>query len=689
MAGVCEAVHHAHQRAIIHRDLKPANVLVETIDGAPSPRVIDFGIAKLLDREDGDTMTLAGDRLGTPKYMSPEQREGGDSADVRTDVYALGVVLCELLTGRVPPENEASGSGPGAGSGSGRGTGNSGTGRSGAFGQSVRPSTLALADPSTAERAKLLKGDLDRIVMKAIARYPESRYASALAMAQDLRRFLDGLPVQATAPSRVYLVRKFVGRHRAVAGIVAAAAVAVAGGVVALGYGAREARLGQIEAETALGVAKEERERAESMATFLLGNMLSAIDPDLYQGEDRALKDTLRSTAGEATMSLTEEPEVLLKVLERVGQAQRAIGDTSGAANTLTEAAVLSTAQRGAGDAATIELRLDVLLSRLSSRQQLNYPAELAYLKRMAEENLPPEHATRYRLDIHQIHMLERDDRTVHAREVEGRIGASEHAGTVVHFEAMRYLASALLEREPEVSLELSSRALEDAVTRYGQRHSQTIEVRFTFAEALDRVGRSDEAEREYRLLLDHAAVVGGTQSVYFQTAMSKVIEALRDRGEIDHALEMAYRQRDLASEHFGERSSQYAGVMRRIATCHGAAGEWDEASEAFEVSLVSYFRFDKAQMIEALKTRVAYAAMLRDAERWDRVPPVLGLVFDTLQAGHEVRVNAAVLRAESMDRLVGREEAVAFVQAEIVAGEAETGQPPRALLIWLEEHAE
>ncbi|XOV76616.1 MAG: serine/threonine-protein kinase [Phycisphaerales bacterium] len=199
MAQVCEAVHHAHQRAIIHRDLKPANMLVESADGESRARVIDFGIAKLLDREDGETMTLAGDRLGTPKYMSPEQLGGGDGADVRTDVYALGVVLCELLTGRVPPENEASASGSVSDHGSGSKR-SGGSGRSGSFGQVTRPSALAGSDPKTADRAKLLKGDLDRIVLKAVARYPELRYPSALAMAQDLRRYLAGLPVHATPP---------------------------------------------------------------------------------------------------------------------------------------------------------------------------------------------------------------------------------------------------------------------------------------------------------------------------------------------------------------------------------------------------------------------------------------------------------------------------------------------------------
>jgi serine/threonine protein kinase len=685
MAQVCEAVHHAHQRAIIHRDLKPQNMLVESVDGSLRPRVIDFGIAKLLDDDDGHTATIAGDRLGTPKYMSPEQREGKDSADVRTDVYALGVVLCEVLTGRVPGVDDSgrnSGSGLVGGSGIGSGSGLRSGGRS-SFGGGIRPSVLAEADPRTHARAKLLKGDLDRIVMKATARYPEARYPSAMAMGQDLRRYLDGLPVAATPPGPVYLAKKFIGRHRTIAALAVLLAVSVAAAIAALGYGAREARLGRVEAERALGVAEEERVRAETMAGFLLGNMLTAIDPDLYQGEDRSLQAILRTTASEALASLSEEPLVLLEVLERVGQSQRAIGDTLGAAETLTEAAVLAAAHRGAGDASTIELRLDVLLMRLSSRQQINYGAEIAYLERMAEEHLPAEHATRYRTQVHRLHALSRDERPEHAKRMEQRIAASAHAGTAVHFEAMRYLANIYLSEDPAAALKLAERALEDSVERYGQRHSQTIEVRFTFAQALSRVGRTEEAEREYALLLEHTQAVGGEQSVYYQTALANLVVMLRDRGEIGGALELAERQVELARAQYGEISSQYAAALRQIAMCHHARGAWDDADAAFTRALGAYRRYDRPQMIEALLTRLEYGQMLVDAGRWERAADVVQLAIETLAPGHEVRVRAAVVMAAAMERLEGLEAAQRFVDAELEEAERASGRRPFRLEHW------
>lgn len=682
MAQVCEAVHHAHQRAIIHRDLKPANMLVEEVDGVLRPRVIDFGIAKLLDRDDGDTMTMAGDRLGTPKYMSPEQREGGDSADVRTDVYALGVVLCELLTGRVPPENEASGSG--LGSSSGR---SGGTGRSGSFGQVTRPSVLAAGDPKTAERARLLKGDLDRIVMKAIARYPESRYPSAMAMAQDLRRYLDGMPVQATPPGRVYLVRKFIARHQAMTAMAALLTIAVVGGVAALSYGAREARLGRLEAENALQQEAIERARAQAMSDFLLGNMLTAIDPDLYQGEDRSLQQILRATAEEADSSLAKQPAVLMRVLERIGQSQRAIGDSYGAAATLTRAAGLSENQRGPTAPETIDLRLDVMLAHFRSRQPLNYPVEIQRLQRLAAENLPVGHAVRYRTELYELHSMPLHERAEYARRMEERIASSEHRGSALHYEAMRYLASVLLDEDPASSLEIAERALADAVERYGQTHSQTIEIRFTYAQALSHVGRVDAAEREFRLLLEHAAGIGGEQSDLYQTTLRSVIRTLNDRGDHDEALALAEAQVERALAQYGPRSLYYTLAIRQVARCHRAAGNWESAEREYERALGLYSRFDWTQVTESMRTRVEWAEMLIEAGSPERAIEVLSPVLARLPVGHDQRAAAVLLHADALVATGRLTEAIDLVEEEVSGIEGRDGTRPGELDRWLAEH--
>ena len=211
---VCQAVHHAHQKGIIHRDLKPGNVMVADENGKAVPKVIDFGIAKVLEGEgSGHTIATGVDQLvGTPGYISPEQIEHGSAhMDTRSDVYALGAILFDLVCGKplVTPSDIAQ-----------------------------KPIHVLLREiaekdapkPSTIEPS--VKGDIDWIVLKALERDPNRRYASADELANDMKRFLDYEPIVARPPSRGYLISRFVRRHRV--GVAAAAAVAfavVAGGI--------------------------------------------------------------------------------------------------------------------------------------------------------------------------------------------------------------------------------------------------------------------------------------------------------------------------------------------------------------------------------------------------------------------------------------------------------------------------
>jgi len=221
---VCEAIEYAHRRLIVHRDLKPSNILVD-VEG--NPRLLDFGIAKLLDDPDGVTLTMAAARLLTPRYASPEQVTG-DVVGVASDVYSLGVLLYELLT-NCPAYRAV----PGTPTAILRAV----------CEEEVRPPSVVArtehaVSPVPSEK---LKGDLDRIVLMALEKDPRARYGSVQLLADDLRRYLDSRPVMARPQTLVYRTRKFARRHRV--GLAAAAIVAVTlvAGIAATAYQAQRA----------------------------------------------------------------------------------------------------------------------------------------------------------------------------------------------------------------------------------------------------------------------------------------------------------------------------------------------------------------------------------------------------------------------------------------------------------------
>ena len=235
---ICNAVQHAHQKGIIHRDLKPSNILVAEYDGVAVPKVIDFGLAKALDSQKLLTeQTLAthfGQVVGTFKYMSPEQADSETiDIDTRTDIYALGVILYELLTGKTPLDQQS-------------------------FKDKAllkvlelirdhepqRPSTklssLEKAVTTVSEQrqtdpgrlSQILRGDLDWVVMKALDKERHRRYESASSFGDDIQRFLDSEPVLARPPSTAYKIRKFVGKNRGLVASVATIVVLLVGGIV-------------------------------------------------------------------------------------------------------------------------------------------------------------------------------------------------------------------------------------------------------------------------------------------------------------------------------------------------------------------------------------------------------------------------------------------------------------------------
>jgi serine/threonine protein kinase len=265
---ICSAVQHAHQKGVIHRDLKPGNVLVESHDGRPVPKVIEFGLAKAVSElplTDKSLFTAYGAVMGTPQYMAPEQASfNAVDVDTRADIYALGVILYELLTGSPPiPKDRL---------------------RAAALDEVLRvireedpptpshrlstaegtPSVAANRQTEPRKLGRLVRGDLDWIVMKALAKDRQRRYETASGFAADVGRFLADEPVLAGPPSAGYRLRKFVRRNRAAVLATAAVLLAVLTGAGVSAWQAVRATAAEKDARESARIADEEREKADA-----------------------------------------------------------------------------------------------------------------------------------------------------------------------------------------------------------------------------------------------------------------------------------------------------------------------------------------------------------------------------------------------------------------------------------------
>ncbi|MEP0547418.1 MAG: serine/threonine-protein kinase [Rhodothermales bacterium] len=538
---VCEAVTFAHRNLVVHRDLKPSNILVAESGSGSTVKLLDFGIAKLMEDDDAFAVaeTRTGMRVMTPEYAAPEQVRG-EPVSTATDVYALGVLLYELLTGRRPYrlasrvrheverailEDEP-------------------TRPSTAVGEplpeterTTTPDTLSQARRAdTAALRRRLSGDLDQIVLTALRKEPDRRYGSAEAFADDVRRHLHGQPVKAQPDTAGYRARKFVRRHR---GSVAAAALVFV--ALAAGLGTALWQADRAEAEAVR--AQTEAAKAREVTTFLI-DLFETNNPNESRGDAIPVRDVLERGAVRVLEDLDGEPDVQAALLSAIGEVYRKLGNYE-RADSLLRIAVASRRTLAASDPDVRRGLGESLLYLGSVRREEGAYAEALTLVREADSLttlvLGPRHPTTLAVRNELAMVLQQNGQPDQAaallREIIA-VGEEELDPDGDELATYRVNLGGMLAEVGE--LDEARPPLEQGIrtfrTVFGPDDPRTVAATSSLAYVLKSTGAFNEAEEAYRQVIASLAVSYGPKHPAVSFVTNNLASLLKERGEYDEA---------------------------------------------------------------------------------------------------------------------------------------------------------
>jgi tetratricopeptide (TPR) repeat protein/tRNA A-37 threonylcarbamoyl transferase component Bud32 len=548
---VAEATQYAHRSLVVHRDLKPSNILV-TADG--HVKLLDFGLAKLLEPSAGGAAaTLTTQRWMTPEYAAPEQVLG-EAATTLTDVYQLGVVLYELLTGRLP----------------------FGTRQQSAYDLQRAILEQEAALPSSVAAHSALRGDLDAIVLKALRKEPEQRYASAQDLADDIRRSLSGHAVLARKQTAVYRARRFARRHAW--GLAAATAIVIMVGAYVVTVTVQRARV-----ERALAEAKTEAQKAEQVTDLIL--RLFEADQNTSFADSITVREILNRGLAR-TQQLVGQPVIRAQLLDVVGQLRAQWGDHDRARATLEEAL---TARRQAlgDDHADVATSLHNLADAASRRRDV---ATAIRLRREA-------------LAIRRKALAPSDPLTLRTLYLLAK--ALQESGDTAAARPLYDEWIAAVSRQPSET----TPAFADQLVDLGQM----LETR----------GDLDGAERLYRQALSTRRTIFGTRHPTIGTALTRLGDVAQAKGDLGRSERLLREAVTVVRPASARDHRELVSALHSLAYVLRSSQRWDEA-EALHREMVELVRKFHGEHVVLAHMLEDLGSLYRERGAYERAEPLL-----------------------------------------------------------------
>jgi len=580
---VCEGVQHAHQKAIMHRDLKPSNILVVEVDGKPMPRIIDFGIAKAIAQQaEADTLlTRAGGMVGTPGYMSPEQADPtAPDVDTRTDVYSLGVVLYELLTGALPFDAKHWQNKPFHVVSRQLQEEDPPSPSTRISGDSTSTTVAQRRNTDSRQLATLLRGDLDWITLKALERDRTRRYGSASELGADVGRYLRNEPVVARPSSTAYRTKKYIQRHKL--GVTAATAMALLLIAFAVMQSIQLRRI------------TRERDRADRVTAFMT-DMFKVSNPSEARGNDIRAREILDKSAKDIDTGLTSDPELRAQMMNVMGTVYQSLGLSSKAEPLLRSALEIRQRILGPRNPDTLQSESDLAIAMLAESHLEEAEKLCRETMETRRQVLGPEHHDTVDSKVQLARILGFESRYDEAEKLNRdalEVARRKWPQDRLTATALSLLADTLTHQRKYPEAEKAAReALETDRLALGSDHPSVLRDMFNLAGILAEEQHYAEAEKVQRELIESARRVLGPQHPGTLVAMSTMAALLQEEKRFAESEKLQREVFEAQRQALGPEHASTLLTLGNLGSVLIDEEQYPEAERVLRVALASLRR--------------------------------------------------------------------------------------------------